>query len=515
LLPIYMIPLLAAASLASSPAPPDPVPPPLEHPALFDRVEEYRLDNGMLFLLLPRHDVPMIAGSIVVKVGNVDNPPGASGLAHMFEHMAFKGTDRIGTSDAVAEAAVNDTLLQVGDALTAELRKGAEADSSRVAALRAEVEGLEDRAGEYVVPMAWPQTYDRFTYDFNAYTNQDFTVYEDVLPSNNLEVWMLMESERLQHPVFREFYTELEVVKEERRKRTDDSPEGMARERLQALAFVEHPYHAPTIGYMADLEALAPSLLTDFWRLYYTPNNMVAALVGDFEPAAAKRLIADYFGDFPAQPAPPGIDILEPPQTAQRRDLHRQGEERRLLMAFPGFAPDDPRRAAAGLLASVLSRDKTSRLDRRLDFTEEVARSIWVSSSGGFRRYAGLFTITVDLMEGASNEQAEALVWEELDRLQTEPPSVAKLDEIRASYRKGFVFQLQKNAKLADMLATNQASHGDWRHVYDRFAAYERVTVDELTTLARDLFRRECATVVYLEPEGMADDVTVEQGGRP
>ncbi len=494
--------LLTTAALAA-PAPPD----------LFERVEEYRLDNGMLFLLLPRHDVPMVAGAIVVGVGNVDNPPGASGLAHMFEHMAFKGTDHIGTRDAAAEAAVADTLLGAGDALTAELCRAAP-DSSRIAVLRDEVTALEKRATVHVVPMEWPQTYDRFTYDFNAWTSQDFTVYTALLPANHLEVWMLMESERLQHPVFREFYSELEVVKEERRQRTDDSPEGMARERLESLAFAVHPYSAPTIGHMADLEILAPSMLADFWCRYYVPNNMTAALVGDFDPAAAKRLIDEYFGDLPAGPVPPGIDVVEPPQTEQRRGLHRQGEERRLLMAFPGFAPDDPRRPSATLLASVLTRNRTSRLVRRLDLAEGAARRVRASSTGGFSRYAGLFTITVDLMEDVSNERAEALVWEELDRLQAEPPTSDKLDEIRASYRKGFVFDLQKNAELASMLATYQASRGEWRYVHERFAAWDRVTVEEVVALARELFRRERATVVYLEPQA-ADDAADGEGGRP
>jgi predicted Zn-dependent peptidase len=513
--PACLILSLAATVLASSPAPPDPAPPLTDRPAIFDRVEEYRLDNGMLFLLLPRHDVPMVDGAIVVGVGNVDNPEGASGLAHMFEHMAFKGTDRIGTRDAAAEAAVADTLLRVGDELTAELRLGGAADSNRIARLREEIVTLEDRADAYVVPMEWPQTYDRFTYFFNAYTSQDFTVYTAQLPANNLEVWMLMDSERLQHPVFREFYAELEVVKEERRQRAEDSPEGMAQELLKSLAFVEHPYRAPIIGHMADLEGLAPGMLRDFWRAYYAPSNMVAALVGDFEPAEAKRMIDDYFGDIPAGPSPPGIDVVEPPQTEQRRGLHNQGEERRLLMAFPGFGPEDPRRPAAVLLASVLTRDRTSRLVRRLDLEEGAARSVRASATGGLSRYAGLFTITADLLEGVSNERAEEMVWEELDRLRTDPPIQAKLDEIRASYRKGFVFQLQKNADLAEMLATHQASHGDWRQAYERFAAYERVTIDDLADLAGDLFRRARATIVYLEPEAADDHAPRAEGGRP
>ncbi len=487
---------------------------PADVPPLFSQVEEYRLDNGMLFLLLPRHDVPMVSGAIYVKVGNVDNPPGATGLAHMFEHMAFKGTDRIGTRDIAAETAIGDSIVLAGRELTRRLRGGSDADSTRIAQLRSEIEGLEDRAAEYVIPMDFPRTYDGYTYDFNAYTNQDFTVYTATLPANNLEVWMLMESERLQNPVFREFYSELAVVKEERRQRADDNPETMSRERLKAMAFSRHPYRYPTIGYMDDLETLDPDQILAFWRDYYAPGNMVAALVGDFDPGEAGDLIERYFGDIPARPAPPNPDVDEPDQTESRRDVHRQGEERRLMMAFRGFDPNDPRCPAADLLSSALTRDQTSRLVQRLDLEEGVARRVTSSATGGYARYAGLFTITVDLMEGADNAQVEDLVWQELERLQAEPVTQAKLDEISASYRKGFIFQLQKNADLVGVLTGAQATQGDWRRSYQRFADYGQVTAEDVAELARELFVRDKVSVVYLEPETPDAPDEDAEGGR-
>jgi len=492
-----------ASAWSSSPAE-NPISP--DHPALFGQVQEFRLDNGMLFLLLPRHDVPMVSGFITVKVGNVDNPTGSTGLAHMFEHMAFKGTDRIGTRDAEGEKAVRDSIAVVGAELSGLLRNKAVADSASVAHLRSEIVRLGKREAEFLIPMEFPRSYDQYTYNFNAYTNQDFTAYYATLPANNLEVWMLMESERLQNPAFREFYAEVEVVKEERREHSDDSPEGMAAEALKSLAFGSHPYHYPTIGYMEDLETLDPQQIDAFWRKYYTPSNMVAALVGDFELDATKDLIRDYFGDIPPGPVPAGPELSVPERGEARHVSHYQGAERRLLMAFPGFAPDDPRLPAAGLLSSVLARNKTSRLDRRLDLQEGVSRSIYCSATGGYQRYQGLFTITIDLMGDATNEQVEDLVWQELEKLQTEPVSQEKLDEIRASYRKGFIFQLEKNDDLVEMLATNQTSHGDWRWSYQRFNKSDEVTVDEITQLARELFVRENASVVYLEPKAAAKD---------
>ncbi len=506
LITVIILCLQANNATAFSSAPKDDPALP-DHPALFDQVEEFRLDNGMLFLLLPRHDVPTFSGFIIVKVGNVDNPEGSTGLAHLFEHMAFKGTDYIGSLDVVKETAVRDSMVVVGNELSALVRIASAADSTRITQLRGEITRLQERENELIIPMEFARVLEKYTYNFNAYTSQDFTAYHSTLPTNNLEVWMLMESERLQNPVFREFYSELGVVKDERLMRSDDSPEGMAWEVLKSSAFSKHPYRYPTIGYEEDLDTLNPSQLTAFWRQYYAPANMVAALVGDFELAEAKPMIQEYFGDIPSGPVPSGPGVIEPEQEAMRRDSHFQGDERQLLMAFSGFAPNDPRVPAARMLGSILTRNKTSRLTRRLDIEEGVARSVYARAMGGYKRYRGLFTITVNLMNDATNKQVEDMVWQELDKLQTEPVSQEKLDEIRASYRKRFFYGLQRNNDIAETLAETQASAGDWRRVYQKYNDYDLVTVEDITKLAQELFARDKATVVYLEPEVADQDL--------
>ncbi len=488
---------------------------PAGRPVLFDRVEKFRLDNGMRFLLLPRHDVPIVAGNIMVKVGNVDTPEGSTGLAHVFEHMAFKGTDVIGSTDFTAESALLDSLVEAGERLSS-IRKGrdtaASEDSSKV---ELEVAALEERAGRFSEPMAFPRTYDTYTFDFNAYTSTDVTAYTALLGANNLEVWMLMESERLQNPVFREFYSELEVVMEERRANTDDKPEAGARELLKSLFFTKHPYRFPTIGFMDDLRTLTPKMLREFFDRYYAPGNMVGALVGDFDPAEARTWLTSYFGDIPSRPLPPGIDTVEPIPTSPRRGVYRQGKERRLQMAFPGFGPTDPDRPVAELLGGVLAGDRTRRLTRRLDLEEGVARDVRVSPNGGFDRYPGYFLITVDVMAGHTNEEAEELVREELRRLVEEPVTAEKLDEIRSAWRKSFLFGLQKNADLADLLAFYETIDGDWRLSYRRFDDYDRVTPADVSRLAGELFQPKNATVVYLEPEEASGEDSDNKEDRP
>jgi predicted Zn-dependent peptidase len=485
-------------------------------PPLFERVQELRLDNGMLFLLLPRPDTPTVAGCIMVRVGNVDNPVGQTGLAHMFEHMAFKGTDRIGTSDWEAERAVLDSVASVDSALAAEIGLRGRGDPRRVGELRARLDGLLERQAVHVVSEEFPQLYDGYTIDFNAWTSPDFTAYVTTLPANHLEVWMLMESERLQRPVFREFPQERNVVMEERRQQIDDDPVTSAWELLYSLAFTAHPYRLPTIGYMSDLETLTQRGAERFFETCYAPGNCVAALVGGFDPDVATRMIRDYFGDIPARALPPEVSTLDPEPEGERRATLRRGSQRMLLMGFPGLDPDDPRLATAAVLANALGRDATSRLNRRLDIEEHAARRVHVGPTGGFLRYRGVFEIQVDLLEGFGNAQVEELVWQELDRIAAEPPSAEKVAEIVRSLRNAYYRSIETNQQLANELAEEQIAHGDWRHSYRWHEELARVTPDGVAVLAQELFRRDRASVVHLEPgDGAAAAGAPDAGSAP
>jgi len=483
-----------AASHASTKAAPS-------HPAIFDRVEEYRLDNGMLFLLLPRHEIPTISGRICFRVGNVDCPAGQTGLAHMFEHMAFKGTDKIGTRDYAAEMVVEDSVSHAGNVLAVEMAKGARADTALVSRLRAELNRLLDREDAVSQPNEFPQLYDHYTFDFNAYTSPDFTVYTTELPANNLEVWMLMESERIHHPSMREFFREREVVSEERRQYDEDNPENMAWELLYSLAFTAHPYHIPTIGYRSDIVTLTADEAAAFRRIYYVPGNAVGVLVGDFDPAAARKMLQDYFGTIPAGPMPPEIPTQEPKQKGMRRGTFIQGTDRELMVCFHAPDPRDTLAVTAQVLSDVLAHDETSRLIRRLVNQEKVARSVTVSPDGGYSRYPGVFEIQVLPMPEITNEQVESILWDELGKVVSNPITPEKLKEIQASYRKRSFRGFQRNSDLANALMHDQETYGDWRRCYSELELLDAVTPERVTALAAALFQKEQATVVDLEPE--------------
>jgi predicted Zn-dependent peptidase len=469
-------------------------------PPILDRVQELRLGNGMLFLLLARHDLPTVAGRVRFRVGSVDCPAGRSGLAHMFEHMAFKGTDSIGTKDYARERIVEDSVSSVGSRLAEEVRRRDQADTTRISRLRAELNRLTERQESLSDPSEWPRLYDAYTYLYNAWTSVDFTEYTATLPANDLEVWMLMESERIQHPSMREFYREREVVMEERRQSTEDSPEGTAEELLGALAFTAHPYRLPTIGYMSEIETLTQDDALAFRKIYYVPGNATGVLVGDFDPAQAERMIRDYFGDIPPGPLPPEVGTVEPAQKGMRRGTVRQGTEREIMFAFPGVPPGGRNALVAELLSDVLTFDHTSRLTQRLEIQDKAVRSV-SSGLGNYSRYPGLFEITATSQEGFTNEQVEALIWEELDRVVKEPVSARKLGEIQASHRKRYFRGLETNDGLADALIAAQTIYGDWRRSYEDVATIQKISPDEVTALAHDIFRKDKATVVYLEPE--------------
>jgi predicted Zn-dependent peptidase len=469
-------------------------------PEVFERVEEVRLDNGMLFLLLPRHEVPMVSGRIRFRVGNADSPAGRSGVAHMFEHMAFQGTDAIGSRDPAAERAVQDSVRRAGEALAREVARRELADSARVSQLRAELARLDARQTELTTPNEFSRLYDRYSYNFNAWTSADFTEYETDVPAHALEVWMLMESERIQHPSFRGFYKERDVVMEERREH-EDNPSSMAWELLRGTAYQAHPYRLPVIGYMSDLETLTLQDAEAFRAVHYAPGNAVGALVGDFDPAEARRLLREYFGDIPPGPTPPPVATLEPAQRGMRRATLRQGTEEELFVVFHGFRTGDRRAVVLSLLADVLSRDITSRLDQRLDIREHAAREVW-AAAGIFDRYPGLLVIHAKPLEGFTNARLETMIWEELAGVVTRPVSPAKLDEIRASRRKRFYRSLETNPALAERLVDAQTILGDWGRVVDDLRMAETVTAEEVTEMARGLFREDRATVVLVEPEG-------------
>jgi predicted Zn-dependent peptidase len=303
--------------------------------------------NGWTFILVERPVAPVFSFCTIADVGSAQEVPGITGLAHMFEHMAFKGTDRIGTRDPVGEKRAMDAAEAAYQAYQRE-RLAPHPDARKVAALYAEFKRLEGEAERFVVKNELDEILSRAgAVGVNASTAADQTEYFYSLPANEIELFAYVESERFWHPVFREFYEERDVVQEERRMRVDGEPQGRLSEALVATAFAAHPYHQPTIGYMSDLEAITRTDAEAFFRTHYVPANLVTAIVGDIHPETLVPLLDRYFGRIPARPPAPPLRTVEPPQTAAKSVALEDPAQPQLMMAYHRPAVTDPDDAAS------------------------------------------------------------------------------------------------------------------------------------------------------------------------
>ena len=274
------------------------------------KVTEFTLPNGLHFLVIERHDAPVVSFHTYVNVGSVDDPSGHTGLAHMFEHMAFKGTPTIGTKNWPRRRkpldAIEDSLRPPGSRAQQEASAPIPRRSKRC---EAELEGAIEKADSFVES----NEYDRIVESnggvgMNAGTGEDSTNYFYSFPSNRIELWFLLESERFLHPVFREFYKERDVVREERRMRVESSPQGKLVEALLATAFAAHPYQNMPGGWASDIESFRRPDAEEFYKKYYVPGNITIGIAGDVNPAEAKKLAEKYFGRLP-RPAPPDWSV--------------------------------------------------------------------------------------------------------------------------------------------------------------------------------------------------------------
>ena len=280
------------------------------------RVTEFTLPNGMHFIVLERHEAPVVSFHTYVNAGSVDDPKGLTGLAHMFEHMAFKGTEAIGTTNWPAEKKAMDDIERVYDQLEAERNKLAHADPAKVKALEAQVHEAIEKADSYVVPNLYPRIIEENGgVGMNAGTGEDSTDYFYNFPANRIELWFYLESERFLHPVYREFYKERDVVREERRMRVESDPQGKLMEAMLAAALEAHPYRNMPGGWASDIENLRVKDAEKFFGTYYVPANITMGIVGDVDPARMRKSSPrPYFGRLKKAPLPDPVMTIEPAQ---------------------------------------------------------------------------------------------------------------------------------------------------------------------------------------------------------
>ena len=467
---------------------------------LEERVVEHRLDNGLLLLIVERHEAPVVSAYITMGVGSVHETSETRGVAHLLEHMRFKGTKVIGTTDFAAEKPLLEEIWNLGKQLDA-LRLDPQTDPERVDQLEDRLQKLQQQHKKYVVKDAFAQIYsENGGVGFNAFTSKDLTTYLISLPANKLELWALVEADRMQNSVLREFYTERDVVREERRRSYDTNPGGLLYETLLANAFTVHPYRNPIIGWHSDIANLTLAETRDFMHSYYAPVNTVIALVGDVQAEAAIALVERYFGHIPPGTPVPPVAAEEPPQTGEKRVAVDFDAEPRLAIAF--HKPTLPHKDdyAFDLLDQVLGQGRTSRLYQALVEQQQLATSVSVYGAPG-SRYPNLFVIDAVPRHPHTPAEVEAAIYRELDKLKQEPVTAAELDKARNRLLTDQLRYLKGNSGLARLLTSYQSLTGDWRYLTSYAGEIEKLTAEDLKKAAQTYFTRQNRTVVYLAKE--------------
>lgn len=476
---------------------------------LAKRVVEHQLSNGMKVLMVERHQTPIVSVNLTFGVGGMNEHTGRTGVAHLYEHMAFKGTRTVGTKDYEKERPLLEELHRLGseierrqrEAATAVKTSGKQSADGALALdqLMQRFKELQDKAGEYVVGNEMALLYQRHgAVGLNAATGKDLTRYMVSLPSNRLPLWAALEADRMAHPVLREFYKERSVVMEERRLRTDDNPHGLLFEAFTAAAFQAHPYGLPTVGWASDIEALTPAVTEEFFKTFYGPAGATVAIVGDINPKEVIALLERTFGAIPAAPAPPPVVTVEPQQRGERRVEVEFDAEPTLLIGYhkPGIGhPDD---FVFDVIDAVLSDGVTSRLYSRLVRDKRLAVSVVTDTNYPGVRAPNLFVISATPLAPHTTAELEAAIYEELERLKTEPVTPQELEKVLNNLDASLVRSLRSNSGLASQLAFYQTVAGDWRYILDARDRIAKVTPEDIQRVVTQYVKKSNRTVATL-----------------
>lgn len=465
---------------------------------LEERVEELILDNGLRFLFVKRGEAPVLHGLLRFNVGGVDEVPGITGLAHLFEHMAFKGTTAIGTEDPAGERVVLEEIDRVAAEYSAELGKWGKADQKRLEVYRTQLEALQKLHKKYVKKDEFTSLYtNEGGAGLNATTSKDFTTYFISLPANKLELWFLMESERLLNPVLREFYLERDVVREERKMRIENDPGGKLYEQFVVTAMAAHPYRFPTVGWDSDIRTVTKEAARKFFDAYYSPRNGVAAVVGNFDVAKAKQLARKYFGRLVNKAEVRPITTREPAQAGERRTEVFFDAQPDMIVGWHKPTLPNPDAYVFDVIEHLLATGRTSRLYKRLVKTRK-AGGVWTYQVPG-ERYDNLFCVSATPLADHSLAEMETEVEAELERLKTEPVPERELRKVLNMVEARFTWSLKQNGGLAQALTRFQLLTGNWRGLETYLEELGKVTPARVQEVAARYFLPTNRTAAWLK----------------
>jgi predicted Zn-dependent peptidase len=477
-------------------------------------IKKVTFENGLTLIMLRRTTSPTLALYTKFKVGSSDEIPEMSGTAHMLEHMLFKGTANIGTTDFKSEKKYYTLLKSTGhelDQLNLEKRNlqlkdlpVSEALDKRILILSRRLKAIEDKEKEFTIPSE-----DFFIYDqqgqvgFNAYTNNDVTNYQIKLPSNRLEIWAKMESDRLKGPILREYYTERNVIMEERRMRVENRGLGILREKYLSLAFDRSAYGRPVIGYESNIPFLDIYETEAFFKAYYSPDNMVIGIVGDLDFDKTEEMIKKYFGDLqPSKNRRKEQRIIAKFNLGERRITFKHPGGSILLLGWQKPAYPHKDSIVFELIDSILTKGARSKLYQQAVLKEKLVSSIsaWTSDPG--ERFQNLFTIFANLNEDVDAAKLETIIWEEIDKLKKGEITEEEIAIAKNQAIADFLRDVDSNASLADGLTFFELVTGNWEDMFISYDKFNAVSKEDIVRVINKYFTKENMTAGFLDSRG-------------
>jgi predicted Zn-dependent peptidase len=463
------------------------------------KIVKAKLPNGLTVLMMERKFSPTVSLYIRYRVGAVDEIPGQSGAAHFLEHMMFKGTTTIGAKNYPAEKKLLRSMEKIGRELDRESRKQGSADVRKIRHLEARLKKLQNEHLRYYIPNEIDRLYtENGASGMNAATGQDMTTYYINLPANKIELWARIESDRLLHPVFRQFYTERNVILEERRQRMEASPDGKLYEAFMGRAYTTHPYGIPIIGLPRDLNFMSPAAIRDIHQKYLSPRRIVIAVVGDIDPSKTMDLIRRYFGRIPEAGAPSARIPAEPEQTAERKAEVLFDASPSIIIGYHKPAPPAREDYVFDVLETILSKGRTSRLYDRLVITRQIAQSVSVSNGVPAARYPNLFTIFAQPRHPHTNEELQAAILGEIEAIKTHSVTEEELARAKNQLKMDYIKSLDSNAELASILSYYELLLGDYRYFSDYLPQIQKVMAGDVQAAAIRYLTAENCTVAVL-----------------
>ena len=464
------------------------------------RVTVKTLPNGLTVLILRRPEAPVFSFFTMVDTGSSQDPLSKTGLAHMMEHMAFKGTPDIGTTNYAEEKVALAKVEQAYAAYEAERIKRVGKDPQKLAQLQKEWQGAIKAADQFVIKNQFGEIVESHGgVGMNAFTTYDETGYLYSMPSNMIELWAAIESDRFANPVMREFYKERNVVMEERRMRTDSEPTGRMIEQFLGTAFAANPYHRPTIGYPSDLQSFSATDATNFFHHYYVPSNMVIALVGDLEPDRVMPIIERYFDQLPTNPKPTELTTVEPPQNSVREVKMQDMAQPIYVEGYHRPSYLDPDDAVYDAITDIMSNGRTSRMYRSMVRDQKIAAAAAGFSGFPGTKYAHLFAFYGVPLPGHTNAEMQKAIQEQITKLKTEDVSDEDLQMFKTRTKADLIRGLASNSGLAQQLAIYQTRYGDWRELFKYLDKVDKVNKADIRRVANKVFVEGNRTIGSIE----------------